>query len=132
MSQENVEIVRAAYRAFNAGDMDALREFYDPGAIVVRGLEGWPEGEEPVVGREAIIRSFQEGREAWDADALEMAGLIDLGDRVVVRQVWRGIGRGPAARIEWTVVCTLRKGKIFLLEQFWDHAEALEAVGLSE
>jgi ketosteroid isomerase-like protein len=132
MSQENVEIVRAAYRAFNVGDMDALRELYDPGAILVRGLEAWPEGEEPVVGREAIIRSFQEGREAWDADTLEMAGLIDLGDRVVVRQVWCGVGRGPAARIEWTVICTLRKGKIFLLEQFWDHDEALEALGLSD
>jgi hypothetical protein len=34
--------------------------------------------------------------------------------------------------LEWTVVCTLRKGRIFLLEYFWDHAEALEAVGLSE
>ena len=33
---------------------------------------------------------------------------------------------------EQTVVFTLRKGKIFLLEYFWDHAEALEAVGLSD
>jgi hypothetical protein len=27
---------------------------------------------------------------------------------------------------------TLRKGRIFLMEYFWDHAEALEALGLSE
>jgi hypothetical protein len=26
----------------------------------------------------------------------------------------------------------MRKGRIFYLEFFWDHAEALEAVGLSE
>ena len=31
-----------------------------------------------------------------------------------------------------TVIATLRKGKIFLMEYFWDHAEALETVGLSE
>jgi ketosteroid isomerase-like protein len=30
MSQENVEIVRAVFAAWNAGDMDALRELYDP------------------------------------------------------------------------------------------------------
>jgi ketosteroid isomerase-like protein len=34
--------------------------------------------------------------------------------------------------IEATIVYTVRKGRIFLLEFFWDHTEALEAVGLSE
>ena len=43
MSQENVEVVRAAYEAYNARDMDAFRELYDPGAIIVRGLDGSPE-----------------------------------------------------------------------------------------
>jgi predicted lipid-binding transport protein (Tim44 family) len=33
MSQENVEVVRTAFEAWNAGDMDALRELYDPDAI---------------------------------------------------------------------------------------------------
>jgi hypothetical protein len=31
-----------------------------------------------------------------------------------------------------TGVYTMRKGKVFLIEHFWDHAEALKAVGLSE
>ena len=26
----------------------------------------------------------------------------------------------------------MRRGRIFLIEYFWNHAEALEAVGLSE
>ena len=34
--------------------------------------------------------------------------------------------------MESTAAYTVRKGKIVLLEFFWDHAEALEAVGLSE
>jgi ketosteroid isomerase-like protein len=46
--------------------------------------------------------------------------------------MWRGTGHGPDFNMEWTIVSTLRKGKIFLLEQFWDHADALEAVGLSQ
>jgi ketosteroid isomerase-like protein len=46
--------------------------------------------------------------------------------------MWSGVGHGPDLNMEMTVVFTLRKGKIFLLEQFWDHSEALEAVGLLE
>jgi triphosphoribosyl-dephospho-CoA synthetase len=34
MSQENVEIVRAAFEAWNAGNMDAVRELHDPDVIV--------------------------------------------------------------------------------------------------
>ena len=34
--------------------------------------------------------------------------------------------------MEMTGVGTVRKGRIVFVEFFWDHAEALEAVGLSE
>ena len=67
MSQENVEIVKAGFEAWNAGDMDALRELYDPDAIL-RTPEGWPEPG-PFFGREAIMRQFEQIRETWDADA---------------------------------------------------------------
>jgi ketosteroid isomerase-like protein len=70
MSQENVEIVRAAYAAWNAPDMDSFRDLYDPDAIIVRGLEGWPEPA-PFVGRDAVMRIFEGLREAWDEDTLE-------------------------------------------------------------
>jgi ketosteroid isomerase-like protein len=131
MSRENVEIVRASYETWNAGDMVALREMYDPGAMLVRGLEGWPEIF-PIVGRDAVMAYFEELRETWDSDSVEAVSLGDAGDSVVVRTVWRGIGHGPDMNLEWTVVCTLRRGRIFLLEYFWDHAEALQALGLSE
>ena len=38
----------------------------------------------------------------------------------------------PESNMEFTHVFTVRKGKIVVVEYFWDHAEALEAVGLSE
>jgi hypothetical protein len=34
--------------------------------------------------------------------------------------------------MELTGVFTIRKGKVFAMEFFWDHAEALETLGLSE
>jgi|SRR4051812_36187557 len=131
MSQENVANVRAAFEAWNAGDMDALRESYDPG-ITWRPPQGWPEPG-PYVGRETVMRQLEQMRETWDADTLEpISDLIDAADRVVVRIIWRGVGHGPESNIELTGVYTVRKGRISAIEFFWDHAEALEAVGLRE
>jgi ketosteroid isomerase-like protein len=131
MSQENVEIVRGTIEAWNAGDMDALGDVYDPN-IVVRYADGWPEGSKPNIGREVVVHQWEQQPEPFDRDTLEEIEVIDLGDRVVMRQMWRAVGRGPDLNIEVTTVSTLRKGKMILLEFFWDHAEALEAVGLSE
>jgi ketosteroid isomerase-like protein len=132
MSQENVEVVRAVFPAWNAGDMDAVRELNDPDVILAHGLEGWPE-QGPFVGREALMRYFEQLRETWAADAVEpISDFIDAADHVVVRVRWRGVGQGPESNIEFTIVFTVRKHRICFVENFWDHAEALEAVGLSE
>src|SRR3954451_22877816 len=131
MSQENVESMRANFEAWNAGDMGALREYFDPD-VIMRMPEGWPEPG-PYVGREAVMRQFGQQRETWDADALvPISDFIGTADRVAVRFIWRGTGHGPQADLEATAVYTVRKGRVFLLEHFWDHAEALETLGLSE
>jgi ketosteroid isomerase-like protein len=131
MSQENIEIMRATFEVWNAGDMDALRELYDPD-VILRMPEGFPEAG-PFVGREAVLRHWGQQREAFDADIVEpISDFIDTADHVLVRFVWRGTGHGPESNMEVTQVITVRKGKVFLLEHFWNHAEALEAVGLSE
>jgi len=131
MSQENVEVVRAAFAAWNARDMDAFRDTYDPD-VIVRAPEGWPEPG-PFVGREAVMRQWEQQRETFDADALEpITDFLHAADRVVVRFIWRGVGHGPESSMELTGVYTFRKGKVFGVEFFWDHTQALEAVGLSE
>jgi ketosteroid isomerase-like protein len=96
MSQENVAVVRRAYEAWNAGDMDALGELYDP-AVIMRAIEGWAEPG-PYVGQQAVMRWFAQLRETWDADTLELTSdFVASGDRVAVRQIWHGAGRGPDA-----------------------------------
>ena len=131
MSQENVEIGRRAYEAWNAGDMNALAELFDPD-VITRAIEGWPEPG-PYVGREAVMRWLAQLRETWDADAVELTSdFIAAGDRVAARVIWHGAGRGPDANMGMTVVQTVRDGRIFYVEYFWDHAKALEALGLSE
>ena len=96
MSQENVEVVRRAFAAWNAGDMEAFREFYDPD-VIVRPPEGWPEPG-PFVGREAVMRQWEQLRATWDAEAVELiSDFIDAADRVAVRQAWRGAGQVRSA-----------------------------------
>jgi ketosteroid isomerase-like protein len=51
---------------------------------------------------------------------------------LVVRFIWHGVGHGPESRMEMTAVFTVRKGKILGLEFFWDHADALETLGLAQ
>jgi ketosteroid isomerase-like protein len=132
VSEENVEVVRAGFEAWNRGDMDALRELYDPDTIM-RTPEGWPEPG-PYVGREAVLLQWEQQRETWDADDLEpISDFIDAGDRVVVRFIWHGAGagHGHGADLELTNVFTVRSGRIHYQEFFWDHAEALEILRLA-
>jgi ketosteroid isomerase-like protein len=131
MSEENVEVIRRLFAAFNAGDMEAVREMLDPDVAIGRELEGWPETG-PFVGREAVMRQWERNREPWgDAITLEPISIIDAGDRVVVRTIVHGVGRGPEVHAEYTTVTTLRNGRSFLIDYFWNHAD-LEAAGLSE
>ncbi len=126
-----MDVVRAFFAAWNAGDMDAVRELYHP-EVMWRAAEGWPEPG-PYVGRDAVMLFIEQLKETWDADALEpISDFIDGADRIVVRFIWRGVGRGPEANMEFTGVFTVRQGKIFGVEFFWDYAEALEVMGLSE
>jgi len=131
MSQENVEVIREGIDAWNAGDMDRLRELYDPDAIA-RSPPGWPEPG-PFVGRDAIMQEFSKVRASLDSDTVErLSDFLTAGDRVIVRTAWKGAGRGPAMDMEFTLAYTVRGGRIFYLEYFWEHADALEAAGLSE
>ena len=132
MSQENVELVRVSLARWNAEDMDALRETYDPG-VIVWPPEGWPEPG-PFVGRDAVMRQWEQMRATWDADALELTSdFIEAADHVVFRFIWRGTGRsGPDTSMQLTCLYTVRKGRFFGVEYFRDHTEALEALGFSE
>jgi hypothetical protein len=44
MSEQDVEVIRAGYEAWNAGDMDAFRELQDPEVIVRPLAHAWRAG----------------------------------------------------------------------------------------
>jgi ketosteroid isomerase-like protein len=131
MTRENVEIIRGGFESWNAGDPEAIRAGLDP-RVILRPPTDWPEPG-PFVGPDAVMRQWEQIRETFDADSLELVSdFVDAGDRVAVRAVWRGAGRGPQSSIEMTYVFTVRNGLVLAIEEFWDHGEALATMGLPE
>ena len=129
MSQQNVEIVKANFDAWNAGDMDAWSDLLAPN-VIWRVMPDWPE-QGPFIGRDAVLLQVRQLRESWDSDAVVPVGdLIDAGDQVVLRLIWRGVGRGPESNMEMTCIYTVREDRIIDFEFFWNHTEALKAAGL--
>ena len=105
MSQENVEIVRTYFKVWNAGDMEGVRELYDPDVV----MEVSPDRPEPgpFVGRNAVMQQLNQARAAFDGDSVEsLSDLVAVGDRVIVRTGWHGFGHGPQSDMEWTNVFT--------------------------
>jgi ketosteroid isomerase-like protein len=133
MSDENVQVVRASFDAWNNGGLSAWARF------LASDVE-WrlpPDAPEPgpYIGREAVLRQVRQQRDTWDADTAEPLGdFIESGPRPRGRQVRLGCGRGRGPQMDLPISCvyTVRAGKINEFEFFWDHAEALRAVGLSE
>jgi ketosteroid isomerase-like protein len=130
MSQENVEIARKAFEDWNRGDLDGAVEWYDDNAVL-RTAEGWPER---AFHRKTAVRSFLEEYAETVGHDTVVEDLIDAGNSVVVRLRSRlsGDHSGIEGDQRYTAVATLRKGKVVLMEFFWDHQDALEAAGLSE
>ncbi|MFN2612641.1 MAG: nuclear transport factor 2 family protein [Solirubrobacterales bacterium] len=131
MSEENVEIVGRAYRAYQSGGLDAAIEFFHP-EIEWKDLDALPDagsyrGLEEL--REAV-RSFYA---AWDDLSFTPEEFIDAGEAVVVAHRWRGSGKSsgtPIDTLTWNVF-TLRDGKIVRRQAFQDREQALTAVGLT-
>jgi ketosteroid isomerase-like protein len=130
VSQENAEIVRSANDAFRRGDWHAVAANLDPD-ILVRTDVRWPE--QRFYGREAVMAWFRGARESMGPD-VRIEEIIDLGDRVLVRVCWFVRGQHSAAQGEmrYSEINTYREGRLILSEFFFEHDQALKALGLAE
>jgi ketosteroid isomerase-like protein len=129
VSQENVQILRRYNAAGREGDWDTVAAIMDP-HIVVRTDPRWPES--VFYGREAVLSWFRGLQESGGGD-IRYEEMLDLGDRVLacVRWVFHGT-LSDAEGVQLTsVIYTFRDGRIILEEFFFEHEDALRAVGLA-
>jgi ketosteroid isomerase-like protein len=141
MSEENVEIVRQIYAAYNAAvsapnRLEAIRVVWErfsdpeiewenaptaPGQQIFHGIDGVME----FFG--AVLEVFDQGRQVPER-------FIDCGDQVLVfvRTEVRERSSGLEMKEHWAHLVTLHDGKVVRLQQFRDREQALEAARLSE
>ena len=136
MSQENVEIVRAVFEAWNAGDMEALLADVHP-ELVYHPRADEPDPS-PHVGRDAFERLVRGFVDSFSEITFEVLEVIDAGDHViastVLHVVLRGQGSASGAGVSdaYVFVYKLRDGLVVEGWEYRTKEEALEAVGLSE
>ena len=131
MSEENLEIVRRLYRAFDARDFDRIAELAHHDAEWIpdrRVMEG------PVRGVENVIRFFTEQDEMLAELRVEPERFWGTGNKVLVFVHATGRGRASDAPFDIRIahLWTFNNGVLVRGEGFGDRAEALEAAGLSE
>jgi ketosteroid isomerase-like protein len=132
VSQENVELVKAAFVSLSNSDLPAFLEALDAEVewqdredaldpAVFRGHEGIRR----LVG--GVARSFTD----WTTEATDF---IEAGERVVVPVRHTGTGRASGIPVDEheVYVCTVADRKIVEVREYKDLSEALQAVGLED
>ena len=145
MSQENVEIVRRIYAALDVsvpGSVSTVSVPTEPFGTLIDSQIEWnfprefPDLAEPYYGYEGAKQYRRKIAEVLDDYRMVPERFIDAGgDRVLVfsREGGRGKGSGAEVFTHLTAhVWTLKDGKAVRMQSYWERADALEAVGLSE
>jgi len=136
MSEENLQVVRAAIDAVNKGDPDAFLACLDP-EVVWDDTEGWA-GLRGVYRGPAEVRDWFQAAlvDPWDSLHIAAEEITEASDgqRVSVAGSVRARGRtsGAEADIRVWQVLWMRGGKITRRQLYWTRDEAAEAAGLGE
>jgi ketosteroid isomerase-like protein len=132
MSQENVEVVRRAWDAFNRGDLDAFMadvaedaEFEEDPAFPEAGVF---RGREEVI---AYVRGFQEQMRDHQFEVEEVR---DLGDRALalLHETAQGASSGIDVDQHPAFLYEFKEARISRVRAYLRRSEALKAVGMEE
>ncbi len=135
MSQENVEIVRRVFEAWNEGNLEDVMPFVATGVEWLE-VEGVPDSTGAEIHGQAQVRSMLESLyDTWQHYRLEPEEVRAVGvDRVVavLREVARGRASGVDVASRWGYIISFRDGKLARVEAYRNPDHALVAAGLAE
>ena len=133
MSQENVEVARQAYEAWNRGDLGWLLDHMTEDFEFHTGL-GFADLDAVYRGKEGWRRFAQTWQEAWEHITVRVERIEELDDGIVALLTFHGTGRGSGVEVSVRVghVATVTEGRMSKLVSIAGWDEALEAAGLRE
>jgi uncharacterized protein len=130
ISEANVELVRAIYERFRAGDIEGALALQDP-EVEVRDR---PEAPDPQVyrGHQGVLRSLGASRAAFEGLDLVPEEFLAAGDRVVVVFRFLGTGRESGVPVDERLahLWTVRNGLAVAMTVYSGRDEAVSAAGL--
>ena len=130
MSQANVELVRAIYERFRAGDVDGGLALQAPDVEV----HDRPEIPDPQVyrGHDGVLDSLRVSQAAFTGLDVVPEEFVDAGDQVVVVIHFHGSGRMSGVPIDERLahLLTIRDGKAVRMQVHSGRDEALRAAGV--
>ena len=133
MSQENVELIRTLFERFDR-DGFLSEELWHSDAVLVNFRESPIPG--PYRGHEGLRKWRDELFEVLNEGRFDVESLTDAGEANAVVAKVRLRGRARHTDIEvnvpFSITAWIQEGRIARSESYTDHAEALEAAGLSE
>jgi ketosteroid isomerase-like protein len=132
MSQENADLVRRAFDAWNRDDWATLERCHHPDVIIV-APGGWPEAD-GARGWQETRQQYERLKDAWGVERNEIDEIRVIDDQVFVRFRWITSGRASGVEQELLManVATVRDGRLLEIQYFLDPAKALKAAGLQE
>ena len=132
MSEQNVDVVRAIYDGFAAGNVPAVMALMAPDIVWIEA-ENFPYSDgNPYRGPEAVVSGvFARLAGEWDGFAAVPEEYLDGGDAVVVLGRYRGTYRatGRAMNAQMVHVWRLSGGKASGFQQYVDTLDVARVTG---
>lgn len=124
MAHPNEDLVRKGYEAFKSGDMDTLRELFDPGIVWHTGGRSQLAGD--YKGIDEVLGSFMKVFElSGGTFAIELHDVLANDEHVVALATSRGQREGKSLESNFVQIAHVKNGK---LTESWLHPDDQYAV----
>jgi ketosteroid isomerase-like protein len=129
---ENLALVQQAFDAYFRGDEPAMLGLVDP-EVVVTQLPDQPDVQS-YHGHEGLIRAMRDWVGTWEDYSIDVLGMSETNDHVLVSCRQRGRGKVSGLAMEHHVhfLFTVRHGKLARWQMFHSEEDAAEAARLPQ